>query len=114
MNKRELQVMGLKEEYLEEYIERHKNVWPEIQECFKKANFGNMSVCIQQFDDGKHYIISYKEYTGTNRDADMKILEENEFVEKWGKIFNPMFVPLKNNKDKKSTWTSCQEVFYLA
>jgi len=33
MNKRELQVMGLKEEYLEEYIERHKNVWPEIQEC---------------------------------------------------------------------------------
>ncbi len=105
-------VIGVKPEKLEYYKELHANPWPAVNEAVAKANITNYSIYLTQFDDGQWYLFSYFEYTGDDFEKDMKILTENEEVQRWWKETDPCQNPLAS-RGEGQWWKNMEEVYHL-
>ena len=64
------QVIGLKDEKLEEYKQLHADAWPEVLDRVAASNIRNFSIFLRKLPDGKHYLFSYFEYVGNDFKAD--------------------------------------------
>ncbi len=104
-------VIGVKEETLEYYKKLHAEPWQGVLDNLKACNIHNYSIYLKKMDDGKYYLFSYFEYTGSNFDADMKTMAADETVKKWWKETDPCQFPLKNRKEGE-WWASMEEVFH--
>jgi len=51
------------------YRELHADVWPDVVAAIKKANISNYSIFLAEID-GRKFLVSYFEYTGSDPDAD--------------------------------------------
>ena len=77
-------VIELKDEYINEYIDIHKNAWPELLKTIKEAgvkeeliyNYKNLSIVFFECED---------------IDAIYKILGEKDVVQKWDAVVKPWF-----------------------
>ena len=104
-------VIGVKEETLEYYKNLHAEPWQGVLDNLKACNIHNYSIYLKKMDDGKYYLFSYFEYTGSNFDADMKTMAADETVKKWWKETDPCQFALKNRKEGE-WWASMEEVFH--
>jgi len=104
-------VIEVKEEKLEYYKKLHADPWPGVLEELTKANIRNFSIYLKKMDDGKHYLFSYFEYTGTDQDADFKRMAEAEIIRKWWKETDPCQIPIKNRKEGEH-WAAMEEVYH--
>jgi len=104
-------VIGVKEDKLAYYKELHAHPWPGVLKKLDECNIHNYSIYLKQMDDGKHYLFSYFEYTGSDFDADMKKMADDETTRKWWKETDPCQFPLDNRK-KGEWWASMQEVYH--
>lgn len=105
-------VIGVKPEKLDYYKELHANPWPSVDKALKKANIRNYSIYLTQFDDGKWYLFSYFEYTGSDFKADMAKTAENSEVKRWWKETDPCQFGLENRKEGE-WWKTMEEVYHL-
>lgn len=105
-------VIGVKPEKLEYYKQLHANPWPRVNQALKEANVRNYSIYLTQFDDGKWYLFSYLEYTGSDFDADMKKMAAIDELKRWWKETGPCQTPLENRKDDE-WWKALEEVYHL-
>lgn len=106
--KRSGAVIRLKEEFKNQYIEYHANVWKEVNDCIKKCNIQNYSIF---YKDG--FLFTYYEYTGDDYPADMKKMEEDQMTRKWWDIIKPMQIPLETRKENE-WWAEMEEVYHLS
>jgi L-rhamnose mutarotase len=104
-------VIGVKKEKLEEYKKLHAAVWPDVLSMIKKCNIRNYSIYLRQLDDGKHYLFSYFEYTGSNFEADMAKMAADPMTQKWWAFCKPCQMPLENRKENE-WWADMEEVFH--
>ncbi|MBT3200842.1 MAG: L-rhamnose mutarotase [Phycisphaerales bacterium] len=104
-------VIGLKTEKLDYYKQLHANAWPEVLEQISNCNIRNYSVFLKQMDDDNYYLFSYFEYTGTDIEADLARMGEDETTRKWWKETDPCQLPLSNRKEGE-WWASMEEVFH--
>lgn len=105
-------VIGLKEEKLAEYKQLHAEVWPEVLALLKESNIQNYSIYLTQFDDGRHFLFSYMEYTGSDTAADFGKLAEEPVIKKWWTLTDPMQTPLKS-RTQGEHWKPMEEVFHM-
>ena len=105
-------VIGVKPEKLEYYKELHAKPWPTVNRAVKEANIRNYSIYLTQFDDGRWYLFSYFEYTGSDFDADMKKLGEDSEVKRWWKETDPCQIGLEN-RNEGEWWKAMEEVYHL-
>ena len=98
-------VRAIKPECIKEYKKTHSDVWPEILERITNCKIKNYSVFAQ--DDR---LFSFFEYYGENFEEDTKIMRENSIFQKWEKVHEHMFMPLKN-RTKDEGWIELEEVF---
>ena len=94
----------LKPEKVEEYVELHAAVWPEILQIITDCNMTNYSI----FIDGRD-LFCYFEYVGEDYEADCKKMEDNPRMQEWWTHTKPCFV----GHDKQEYYLDWKEIFYL-
>ena len=105
-------VIGLNADKLERYKELHAAVWPDVLEQIKKSNIQNYSIYMRKLPDGKYYLFSYFEYTGSDFKGDMDVMAADETTQKWWKECCPCQVPLEDRAEGE-WWADMEEVFTI-
>ena len=101
------QVIGLREDRVQEYDEIHASVWPEVLALISKYHIRNYSI----FRDGTR-LFSYFEYVGDDYEADMAAMGAEPINLKWWELTEPMQVP-DEDRQPGEWWKAIPEVFHL-
>ena len=104
-------VIGLREEKIDEYKKLHAAVWPEVLGMIKQCNINNYSIYLRKLPDGKSYLFSYLEYTGSDFAADMAKMAADPMTQKWWEVCEPCQEPL-SDKAEGEWWADMEEVFH--
>ena len=100
------QLIGLKPEAFEKYVEYHADVWPGVLKTIRDCNIRNYSIFHRQ---GR--LFAYFEYVGDDFEADMARMAADQTTQEWWEIMMPMQEPLEDRAEGE-WWTSMQEVFH--
>ena len=104
-------VIGLNSEKEQYYRELHADVWAGVQDCLRKSNIQNYSIYITELE-GKPYLFSYFEYTGTDFEADMQAMAADPETQRWWKETDPCQRQLPNRKPGEN-WSEMEMVFLM-
>ena len=104
-------VTGLKPEKMAYYKKLHAAVWPGVLKKIKDCNIHNYSIYLQKID-GKYFLFSYFEYTGTDFNGDMAKMAADSTTQRWWKETNPAQNPLPEAASQKKIWQNMEEVFH--
>ena len=110
--KRYSSVIGLRPDKVEEYKKLHAAVWPDVLKMIKQCRIQNYSIYLRQLDDGRHYLFSCFEYTGTDFAADMAKMAADPITQKWWAVCKPCQQPIQNRAPDE-WWANMEEVFHL-
>jgi len=105
-------VTGLKPEKAEYYRNLHANPWQTVNSRLKESNIRNYSIYEREID-GKMYLFSYLEYTGTDFDADMKKIATDPETQRWWKETDPCQSPLPEALKAGKIWSDTKELYHL-
>ena len=105
-------VTGLKPDKIEHYEYLHSHPWPAVNKMIKDCHIQNYSIYEREID-GKTYLFSYLEYTGTDFAADMKKMGSDPETLRWWKETDPCQQPLPDAAAKGKIWSDAKEVFHL-
>jgi L-rhamnose mutarotase len=106
MMKRIAMLLKIRSGKKNDYLEVHKNVWPEILAALKEANINNNSTFVN--DD---LLFMYLEYTGNDFVADWKKYGENPKVIEWFGILKNYLEPYEQPVPPFK-WSVLQEAFH--
>lgn len=109
--KRYAGVVELKEDKIQEYIQLHGNVWPDVLKKIAECNIRNCSIYLRKFPDNRHYLFSYFEYVGNDFDADMAEMASDTATQKWWDVCKPCHEPF-DNREPGQWWAEMEEVFH--
>jgi L-rhamnose mutarotase len=104
-------VIGVREERIEEYKTLHAAAWPGVLRMIAECNIRNYSIYLRKLPDGKHYLFSYFEYTGTDFEADMAKMAADPTTQRWWALCEPCQEPLPDRPDG-AWWADMEEVFH--
>lgn len=102
------QLIGVKQECLDEYMKYHANVWPEIKHAIHVAGIRNYSIFHFQGQ-----LFGYFEYIGPRNEFKqrMQTLAAAPRMREWWDIMEPMQIPVKG-RTPGDWWANMQEVFH--
>ena len=101
------QVLRLKPELAERYIELHANQWPEVDAAIRAANITSYS--IYEFEG---YLFAYIEYRGTDWEADTETMASNPKVQEWWALNDPCLQRLDGTSGTQ-LWQDMEEIYHL-
>ncbi|RYU92214.1 L-rhamnose mutarotase [Mucilaginibacter terrigena] len=104
-------ITGLNPDSVQVYKDLHAHAWPAVLKKIKECNIRNYSIYIKQID-GKPYLFSYFEYSGTDFNADMKKMAADPNTQKWWRRTDPTQIPLPDAAAKGKIWSEMEEVFH--
>ena len=105
--KRYGQLIGLKPEAYEKYVEYHANVWPGVLKTIHECNIRNYTICFKD-----NMLFAYFEYIGEDFAADMAKMAADKTTQEWWAIMEPMQAPLADRKPGE-WWKQIEEVFHV-
>jgi len=104
-------VIGLRDEKLEEYKTLHAAVWPDVLRMIAACHIRNYSIFLRRMPDGRLYLFSYFEYTGTDFAADMAKMAADPKTQAWWTLCEPCQQPL-GDRAAGEWWAGMEEVFH--
>ena len=104
-------IIGLRPEKLEEYRHLHAAAWPDVLQRIKQSNIQNYSIYLRRLQDGRHYLFSYFEYTGSDFEADMAAMAADPTTQRWWALCKPCQRPLEDRAPDE-WWAGMEEVFH--
>ena len=104
-------IIGVRAGKLDEYKRLHAAVWPGVLDMIKRCHIRNYSIFLRRMPDGKHYLFSYFEYTGTDFKADMARMAADPTTQEWWKQCIPCQDPLPD-RAADEWWACAEEVFH--
>jgi len=104
------QVIGLRPEKKDYYIQLHANTWPGVLKRIRDSNIRNYSIYLAELD-GKLYLFSYYEYIGDDYEADMAKIAADPETQRWWKETDPCQIRLPGTPEGK-WWKPIPEVFH--
>ena len=104
--KRYGQIIGVKPEVLDAYVEYHAAVWPEVLGMIRECNIRNYSIFHK---DG--LLFAYFEYVGDDFDGDMAKMAADPKTQEWWDVMMPMQQPIENRAEGE-WWANMDEVFH--
>jgi len=104
--RRYAQVIRVRPEIEDKYIEYHAQVWPEILDLIRACNIRNYSIFLRD-----HVLFAYFEYVGPNYEADMAKMAADPKMQEWWKIMDPMQDPMPDRAPGE-WWAKMEEVFH--
>lgn len=103
------QVIGLRPGMEARYRELHAGAWPGVLERMRLSNLRNFSIFVAELE-GRRYLFSYFEYTGTDYEADMRAIAEDPETRRWWAETDPCQEPLPN-RAPGAHWSEMESVF---
>jgi L-rhamnose mutarotase len=101
------QLIRLRAERQEEYIEYHRQVWPTVLATIEACNIRNYSIFLHH-----GLLVAYFEYHGSDFDADMRKMAADPETQRWWSIMDPMQQRLPE-ADPDDKWLNISEVFHF-
>ena len=105
--RRYCQLINLRPEDREEYIEYHAAVWPTVLATIDACNIRNYSIYLHN-----DLLIAYFEYHGNDYDADMCKMAADPETQRWWSIMDPMQQRLPE-VPPDGKWLEIPEVFHF-
>ena len=96
--------MSLKEGQKEEYIKRHKEIWPEVAELLKRAGISDYSIFL---DERTNTLLAVQTITS---EAGSQSLGHEQIIQRW---WDYMADIMDVNPDNSPVSEELIEVFYL-
>jgi L-rhamnose mutarotase len=100
------QIIGLKPEAYEEYVQYHAAVWPEVLKIIYDCNIRNYSIFFKD-----NTLFAYFEYIGDDYAADMAKMAADPKMREWWTVMDPMQQPVASAKQGE-WWSVMKEVFH--
>lgn len=101
------EVIGIKPECVDAYVDWHRKVWPEVATRISECNIRNYSIFLRE-----GVMFAYYEYIGTDIAADMAKMAADPKTQEWWSIVKPLQNPLDSRKSGE-WWASMDEIFHL-
>ena len=105
-------VVGVKDSMVARYRELHAAAWPEVLAVIQRSHIRNYSIYLRKLADGRHYLFSYFEYTGTDFAADMARIAADPTTQRWWAECVPCLELLPDHAPGE-IWSAMEEVFHL-
>jgi L-rhamnose mutarotase len=105
-------VVGVKDSMVARYRELHAAAWPEVLAMIRQCNLSNYSIYLRKLADGRHYLFSYFEYTGSDFAADMAQMAADPATRRWWAECVPC-LELLPDRAPDEVWSPMSEVFHL-
>jgi len=104
--KRYGQLIGLKPEAYEKYVDHHSNVWPQVLKTIYDCNIRNYTIFFKD-----NMLFAYFEYIGEDLDADMAKMAADPVTQDWWAIMKPLQQPIATRQEGER-WADMREVFH--
>ena len=104
------QVIGLRPDKKDYYIELHANTWPTVLKRIRESNIRNYSIYLAELE-GKLYLFSYFEYVGDDFEGDMAKMAADPETQRWWKETDPCQIRLPGTPEGQ-WWMPIPEVFH--
>lgn len=104
--KRYGQLIGLKPEHYEEYVQAHAAVWPGVLAKIRECNIRNYSIFHR-----RGQLFAYFEYVGSDFEADMASMADDPETQRWWAWMMPLQEPLADRAEGE-WWVQLEEVFH--
>jgi L-rhamnose mutarotase len=104
-------VIGLKPEMEALYRELHANAWDSVIARLAKSHIRNYSIFITEIE-GKKYLFSYLEYTGSDYEQDMRALAADPETRRWWRETDPCQIQLPGRAEG-ANWSDMERVFFV-
>ena len=101
------EIIRVKPEGKQAYIDWHANPLPGVNEMIKECTIRNYSI----YSRGD-YLFAYYEYVGEDFEADMAKMAADPTTQKWWDIVKPLMEPLPD-KEENEFWSGMTEVYHL-
>ena len=101
------QMIRVKPEGKQAYIDWHANPLPGVNEMIKQCNIQNYSI----YSRGD-YLFSYFEYVGDDYEADMAKMDADEVTLRWWTFTKPCFEKFSIRPDAEF-YADMKQIFYL-
>ncbi len=102
------QIIRVKPEKLDYYLELHNNPWPCVLDRLRKSNIGNYSIFLAPGD----ILFAYFEYYGNDLEADLRFIAGDPCTQKWWKETDPCQQSMDSTG--KHQWLDLKEIFHLS
>jgi L-rhamnose mutarotase len=107
MKRRFGQMIRLKPEGAEAYIQHHAAVWPDVLAMIKACNIANYSIFCKD-----NWLFAYFEYNGDDFERDMGKMTADPGTQRWWDTVKPLMEPVET-RDPGEFWADMKEIFYL-
>jgi len=105
-------VVGVKPGKVARYCELHAAAWPEVLAIIKRSHIRNYSIYLRMLADGRHYLFSYFEYSGSDFTGDMARIAAEPVTQRWWEECIPC-LDLLPDRAPDEIWSPMEEVFHL-
>jgi L-rhamnose mutarotase len=103
------QIIKVRPEQIERYVEIHSAVWPEVLATIAACNIKNYSIFLRQ---PENLLFAYYEYHGTDFAADQAKMAADPKTQEWWEITIPMQEQLSTVSEGE-WWAGADEVFHV-
>lgn len=100
-------VIRVRPDRVEEYVQLHSAVWPEVLEALRQAHMTNYSIYLHG-----DLLFSYVEYRGSDLTTDLASIADDPATKRWWSLTGPMQETLRA-ADDEDWWLPIGEVFHL-
>jgi L-rhamnose mutarotase len=104
-------VIGLDPDKEAYYRQLHAEAWPGVLARLRASNIRNYSIYVAELE-GRRYLFSYFEYTGSDYEADMRAIAGDPETQRWWKETDPCQIQLPTRKPG-ANWTDMERVFLM-
>ena len=104
---RHAQLVLVRPEKRQEYLQLHAAVWPEVERRISESNIRNFSIFLLD-----EMLISYFEYIGDDFETDMALMGADPDSQRWWGLTGPCQQPIAGQPDG-SLWADAREVWHL-
>ena len=104
-------VIGLNPEKELRYRELHAHARESVTVRLRESHIHNYSIYLTELD-GRKYLFSYFEYSGTDLDNDLQAIADDPETRRWWSETDPCQIQLPN-RAQGANWTDMERVFYL-
>jgi L-rhamnose mutarotase len=101
-------IIRLKPEAIDDYKKIHAEVWPEVLATITACQIKNYSIFLRE---PENLLFAYFEYHGTDLEADMAKMAEDEATQRWWTITDPMQASLDSAAEGE-WWAPAERVFH--
>lgn len=103
------QIVQLRPEQIERYVEVHAAVWPDVLAKIADCHMANYSIFLRR---PENLLFAYFEYHGSDFAADQAKMAADPRTQEWWEITNPMQQPLATAAPGE-WWVGADEVFHV-